>query len=72
MSVPPETDSRRHQRGRAVWPLLITMLVILALGVGLGVLYVTWRHPSLAAPVQAAAAGLAVFAAVLGLVLPRR
>ncbi|MEU1256642.1 hypothetical protein ABZ445_25475 [Streptomyces chartreusis] len=39
---------------RAVWSLLILVLVLVVLLVGAGLAYVTWRHPSLATPLEVA------------------
>jgi hypothetical protein len=56
---------------RAVWSLLILVLVLVVLLVGVGLAYLTWRHPSLGAPLGTAFGAVTLLATV-ALALSRR
>jgi len=56
---------------RAVWSLLILVLVLLVLLIGTGLLYVTWRHPSLGTPLGVAFGGVTLVVTI-ALALARR
>ncbi|MFI5685578.1 hypothetical protein [Streptomyces sp. NPDC051636] len=58
------------RRPRAVWPLLILVLVLVILLVFIGLAYLTWRHPSLSAPLGTAFGGVTVLV-TLALALAR-
>ncbi|MGY4973480.1 hypothetical protein ACWGCC_30435 [Streptomyces nigrescens] len=57
--------------GRALWRLTVFNVVAIVLLAGAGLLYVTWSHPSLSAPVQASAAVVAILVSVI-VVIRRR
>jgi hypothetical protein len=56
---------------RAIWPLLILVLVLVILLVGAGLAYLTWRHPSLGAPLGTAFGAVTLLVTV-ALALSRR
>lgn len=57
----------------AIWSLLLLVLVLVVLLVGAGLVYVTWRHPSLGAPLGVAVAGVTSLVTIaLTLALSRR
>ncbi|MGP4001723.1 hypothetical protein [Streptomyces sp. 8N706] len=76
MSATTPTDPQRHETGwdRAVWPLLIFVLVLVMLIIAGGLLYVAVRHPALATPLQVATGGVGLLATLVTLMvtLPRR
>ncbi|WJV51710.1 hypothetical protein [Streptomyces flavofungini] len=49
---------------RTLWALLVFVLVLLVLLVGASLVYVTWRHPALAAPLAAAFAGVTLLVTI--------
>ncbi|MEV5880616.1 hypothetical protein AB0L75_41885 [Streptomyces sp. NPDC052101] len=56
---------------RAIWALLILVLVLVVLSFGAGLVYVTWRHPSLGTPLTVALAGVTLLATI-AIALTRR
>lgn len=56
---------------RVVWSLLILVLVLVVLIIGAGLVYVTWRHPSLGTPLGVAVGGVTLLVTT-ALALARR
>ncbi|MEU5157754.1 MULTISPECIES: hypothetical protein [Actinomycetes] len=62
--VPQQSPEEPAAPQRALWPLTVFNAVLVMLLIGAGILYVTWRHPSLGTPVQTAIAGVTVLVTV--------
>jgi len=62
--TPTDPNAPRHH-DRAVWPLLILVLVLVALLITGGLLYVAVRHPALATPLQVATGGAVALATLV-------
>ncbi|MET8956800.1 hypothetical protein [Streptomyces sp. NPDC004533] len=73
-TTPPPSEPHSHgptAPARAVWPLLILALALVILLIGAGLAYLTWRHPSLGAPLGTAFGGVTLLV-TLALALYRR
>ena len=70
----PPPPQQQTKMDRAVWPLLILLLTLVALMIGAGLLYVSVRHPALARALTVATGGVTLLGALVTLVLnlPRR
>ncbi|WP_329182193.1 hypothetical protein OG754_40365 (plasmid) [Streptomyces decoyicus] len=58
------TDERGTDSSTALWPLVIFTLVLVVLVIAAGLVYITWRHPALAAPLGTAAACVTVIVTI--------
>ena len=70
----PHPPHQQTKMDRAVWPMLILLLALMALMIGAGLLYVSVRNPALARALTVATGGVTLLGALVTLVLnlPRR
>lgn len=71
MSATAPTDPATRQqpapqyRDRAVWPILILVLVLVGFGISAGLVYLAVQHPALAVPLQVATGVIVLLATVV-------